>query len=127
MTIPEAVGLVLRTTALGKGGEIFVPRIPSMKITDLATAIGPDCKQEVVGIRPGEKMDEIMVSDEEAPRTIKRGDYYAILPMLPELIPGNAARLILAFLALFIGVKLLAALLGMAMHVVNAAARELDN
>ena len=62
------------------GGEIFVPKIPSYRITDLAEAIAPGCGQEVVGMRPGEKIHEEMIVPADAGSTIDIGNYYAILP-----------------------------------------------
>ncbi len=62
------------------GGELFVPKIPSYKIVDVATAIGPDCKQEEVGIRPGEKLHEEMITVSDAMNTYDIGKYYTILP-----------------------------------------------
>jgi UDP-glucose 4-epimerase len=69
-------------------GETFVPIVPAARITDVAKALIGDrpVKMIVTGIRPGEKVHEILVSDEEAWRTYRRGDYYAIKPMLPELV-----------------------------------------
>jgi UDP-N-acetylglucosamine 4,6-dehydratase len=66
ITLDQAVHFVIMSLARAKGGEIFVPRIPSMKIMDLARAIAPECKHEVVGIRPGEKIDETLISEDEA-------------------------------------------------------------
>ena len=66
------------------GGEIFVPKIPSYKITDVATAIAPNCKQEVVGIRPGEKLHEEMITISDSFNTVDLGKYYAILPQQPN-------------------------------------------
>jgi len=65
------------------GGELFVPKIPSYKIIDVATAIGPDCRQEEVGIRPGEKLHEEMITVSDALNTYDIGKYYAILPQHP--------------------------------------------
>lgn len=62
------------------GGELFVPKIPSYRITDVATAIGPDCEQKIVGIRPGEKLHEEMITVSDAMNTWDLGKYYAILP-----------------------------------------------
>jgi len=62
------------------GGEIFVPKIPSYRILDIAEAIAPDCKRRVVGIRPGEKLHEEMITDTDSLNTIDLGKYYAILP-----------------------------------------------
>ena len=66
-----------------KGGEIFIPKVPSMKITDLAEAIAPGCKQIITGIRPGEKLNEILITEEEATHTIDLGDKYSICPEYP--------------------------------------------
>jgi len=65
------------------GGEIFVPKIPSYKITDVATAIGPNCEQKIVGIRPGEKLHEEMITVSDSFYTLDLGKYYAILPQKP--------------------------------------------
>jgi len=65
------------------GGEIFVPKIPSYKIVDVATAIAPDCKQVEIGIRPGEKLHEEMITISDSYNTIDLGKYYAILPQQP--------------------------------------------
>ncbi|MBL7885008.1 MAG: polysaccharide biosynthesis protein, partial [Bacteroidia bacterium] len=66
------------------GGEIFVPKIPSYKITDVATAIAPEAKQEIVGIRPGEKVHEEMITSSDSFTTYDLGKYYAILPQVPN-------------------------------------------
>ncbi|PKQ64416.1 UDP-N-acetylglucosamine 4,6-dehydratase (inverting) [Labilibaculum filiforme] len=66
------------------GGEIFVPKIPSYKITDVAKAIAPECKQEIVGIRPGEKLHEEMITVSDSLNTYDLGKYYAILPQFPN-------------------------------------------
>jgi FlaA1/EpsC-like NDP-sugar epimerase len=65
------------------GGEIFVPKIPSYKITDVATAIGSNCRQEVVGIRPGEKLHEEMITETDSHNTAELDKYYVILPSSP--------------------------------------------
>ena len=62
------------------GGELFVPKIPSINMIDLAKAICPDCKTEIIGIRPGEKLHEIMVPKDDARRTLEYEDYYIIQP-----------------------------------------------
>ena len=62
------------------GGELFVPKIPSYKITDVAEAIGPNCEKPVVGIRPGEKIHEEMITSSDSFSAIDLGNYYAILP-----------------------------------------------
>ena len=63
-----------------RGGEIFVPKIPSMRILDLARAIGPHCQTKVVGIRPGEKLHEVMISSDDARHTKELDDCYVIQP-----------------------------------------------
>jgi FlaA1/EpsC-like NDP-sugar epimerase len=62
------------------GGEIFVPKIPSYRIVDLAEAIAPECEQRTVGVRPGEKIHEEMITASDSLNTIDLGNYYAILP-----------------------------------------------
>jgi UDP-glucose 4-epimerase len=87
LTLDHAVDTVLAAVAGALPGETYVPRAPSSRIADIAKALIGDrpVRTEVTGIRPGEKVHEIMVSDEEAHRTVERGDWYAILPMLPEV------------------------------------------
>lgn len=87
LSLNRAVDTVLAAVAEGKRGETFIPKVPAALITDLAKAVMGDKDLPIVftGIRPGEKIHEIMVSEEEIYRTIERGDYYVILPMLPEL------------------------------------------
>ena len=80
ITLPQAVQFVIDSLAAMEGGEIFVPKIPSTTIVDLATAIAPSAKQEVIGIRPGEKLHEEMISSHDSERTVDFGDRYAILP-----------------------------------------------
>ena len=62
------------------GGELFVPKIPSYRITDVAEAIGPSCEKPITGIRPGEKIHEEMITSSDSFTTVDLGDYYAILP-----------------------------------------------
>jgi UDP-N-acetylglucosamine 4,6-dehydratase len=70
ITLDEAVELVIKAFYYMEGGEIFVPRIPSMRITDLARAIAPECKVKIVGIRPGEKLHEALTGEDEGRNTI---------------------------------------------------------
>ena len=84
ISLQGGVDMVLHALETAWGGEIFVPKIPSYKITDVATAIGPDCKQEVVGIRPGEKVHEEMITSSDSFSTYDLGKYYAILPQVPN-------------------------------------------
>lgn len=78
--LSEGVEMVLAAISVGLGGEIFVPKIPSYRIMDLALAIGPYCDYPTVGIRPGEKIHEEMITDSDAITTVDLGDYFAILP-----------------------------------------------
>jgi UDP-N-acetylglucosamine 4,6-dehydratase len=80
ITLDQGVQFVLDCMNRMSGGEIFVPKIPSMRMVDLARAIGPDCKINVVGIRPGEKLHETMVSEDDARSTYEHADYFAIVP-----------------------------------------------
>ena len=83
ITLDQGVQFVIDNLARMKGGEIFIPKIPSMKVTDLATAIAPDCKMEIVGIRPGEKLHETMITEDDARHTLDYGSYYVIQPEFP--------------------------------------------
>jgi len=78
ITLDQGVHFVLRVLEITKGGEIFVPKIPSMKITELAKAIGPNCKQEIVGIRPGEKVHETLICENEGRDCIEYNECYVI-------------------------------------------------
>src|SRR5689334_23563830 len=80
ISLQEGVELVLHALETAWGGELFVPKIPSYKITDVARAIAPDCKQEIVGIRPGEKIHEEMITSSDSFNTYDLGKYYVILP-----------------------------------------------
>lgn len=80
ISLEEGVDMVLWALEKALGGEIFVPKIPSYRITDVANAIGPDCSHPVVGIRPGEKVHEEMITASDSFNTVDLGKYYAILP-----------------------------------------------
>ena len=84
ITLNEGVKMVLWTMKNSKGSEIFVPQIPSYRIKDLAEAIGPNCKKEIIGIRAGEKIHEEMISINDSPSTFKKNNYYLILPQDPK-------------------------------------------
>jgi UDP-N-acetylglucosamine 4,6-dehydratase len=84
ISLQEGVDMVLWALEHAAGGEIFVPKIPSYRITDLAAAIAPSCRQEIVGIRPGEKLHEEMITASDSPNTLDLGRYYAILPSSSE-------------------------------------------
>ena len=80
ITLEQGVEFVMNCMEKMVGGETFVPKLPSMNILDLAKAIGPECRTEVVGIRPGEKLHEVMVPRDQAVNTVDFGDYYVIKP-----------------------------------------------
>lgn len=80
ISLQEGVDMVLWAIEHAVGGEILVPKIPSYRITDLATAVAPDSEQVVVGVRPGEKVHEEMITESDSPNTVDLGPYYAILP-----------------------------------------------
>lgn len=80
ISLQEGVDMVIWALENALGGEIFVPKIPSYRITDVAQAIGPDCEHPVVGIRPGEKIHEEMITASDSFNTVDLGKYFAILP-----------------------------------------------
>ena len=80
ITIEQGVKFVLRCLELMHGGELFVPKIPSMNIIDMARAIAPECKHNIIGIRPGEKLHEVMITDDDARHTLELDDYYIVEP-----------------------------------------------
>jgi FlaA1/EpsC-like NDP-sugar epimerase len=83
ITLQQGVDFVLHCLERMWGGELFVPKIPSYRITDVAMAVAPECRQEVIGIRPGEKLHEEMITSTDALNTIEFPDYYVILPAAP--------------------------------------------
>jgi UDP-N-acetylglucosamine 4,6-dehydratase len=80
ITLEQSVKFVLKSLELMVGGEIFVPKIPSMNIMDLAKAICPECNTEISGIRPGEKLHELMITKDDARNTVEFNDYFVIKP-----------------------------------------------
>jgi UDP-N-acetylglucosamine 4,6-dehydratase len=80
ITVEQGVNFVLNCLEQMVGGELFVPKIPSMNIMDLAKVIAPECKTEIVGIRPGEKLHEVMVTRDDARRTLEYDDHYVVQP-----------------------------------------------
>lgn len=94
LSLEQAVDTVLAALSEAKAGETYVPDAPAATVVNLAKAlIGKrDVAIETIGVRPGEKVHEIMVSEEECHHCVKRGDYYAILPMLPELREGDVSK-----------------------------------
>jgi UDP-N-acetylglucosamine 4,6-dehydratase (inverting) len=89
ISLDEGVEMVLWALENALGGEIFVPKIPSYRITDLAEAIGPECETRVVGIRPGEKIHEEMITASDSLNTVDLGPYYAILPSAADHSPQD--------------------------------------
>ncbi len=84
ITLEEGVKMVLHALTNAWGGELFVPKIPSYRIMDIAKAIGPDCEHTFMGIRPGEKIHEEMISNSDSFTTYDSGNYYVILPQIPN-------------------------------------------
>jgi UDP-N-acetylglucosamine 4,6-dehydratase/5-epimerase len=83
ITLPQAVELVLFALEHMEGGEVFVPKIPSMRIVDLAAAMAPGVPHEMIGIRPGEKLHELLLTSDEARHALDCGDVYVVLPEHP--------------------------------------------
>jgi UDP-N-acetylglucosamine 4,6-dehydratase len=83
ITLDQAVGFVLKALRRMRGGEIFVPKLPSMRLLDLAEAVAPGCVLDEVGIRPGEKLHEMMIGAEDARKAIEFEDHYVIQPAFP--------------------------------------------
>ena len=93
LSLDQAVDTVFAALSEARRGETYIPRVPSARVVDIAAGLIGDRPIETVvtGIRPGEKVHEILVSEEECHRTVDRGRYFAILPMLPELREGETA------------------------------------
>lgn len=93
LSLDQAVDTIFAAVRGAKPGETYIPRVPSAKMVDIADALidGRKVKKKFTGIRPGEKLHEILISEEEAHRSLDRGNYYAIAPMLPEIsdVPSN--------------------------------------
>lgn len=83
ITLDQGVSFVIQSIERMHGGEIFIPKLPSMRITDLAAVMGPTCKQEMIGIRPGEKLHEAMISPDESAHTLEFDDYFVVQPAHP--------------------------------------------
>jgi FlaA1/EpsC-like NDP-sugar epimerase len=79
MPLEKGVEMVFWALQNALGGEILVPKIPSYRICDLAQAVGPNCRQDIIGIRPGEKLHEEMITNSDSINTIEFSEYYAIL------------------------------------------------
>lgn len=81
ISLEEGVEMVLWSTENARGGEILVPKIPSYRVSDIAEAIGPQCKHTIIGLRAGEKIHEELITTSDSTSTVKIGDYFAILPV----------------------------------------------
>ncbi len=92
ISLEDGVEMVLWAIQNARGGEIFVPKIPSYRVTDVATAVDPECEQRVVGIRPGEKIHEEMITESDSYNTVDCGKYYAILPQSCAYTPDDYCR-----------------------------------
>jgi UDP-N-acetylglucosamine 4,6-dehydratase len=89
LTLEQGVKFVIRCLEQMHGGEIFVPKIPSMRLLDLAETVAPGCQVEYIGIRPGEKLHEVLVSEDESRQTLETEDMYVIQPSHPWWKSGN--------------------------------------
>ena len=83
ITLPQAVDLVVYALEHMTGGEVFIPKIPSMKVVDLAEAMAPGTPVDVIGIRPGEKLHEVLLTSDESRHSVDAGDVYVVLPEQP--------------------------------------------
>ena len=83
LTLEQGVRFVIHCTEDMQGGEVFVPKIPSTRIVDLAKVIAPDAEIDVIGIRPGEKLHEVLINEDEARSTLEREDLYVVTPSVP--------------------------------------------
>lgn len=84
ITLPQAVQFVIDSFDQMNGGELYVPRIPSTRILDIAEAVAPGAPRHIVGIRPGEKLHEEMISEDDSRRTVRTGDRYIVLPTIAD-------------------------------------------
>ena len=89
ISLEEAVDMVLYALEHSRSGEIFVPKIPSYRLTDVAEAIGPKCEKPIVGIRPGEKLHEEMITESDSQNTLQNTHYFVIVPMLHGFAPKD--------------------------------------
>jgi len=92
ISLEDGVEMVMWALDHARGGEIFVPKIPSYRVTDVAKAIGPECVHPVMGIRPGEKIHEEMITQGDSFNTVDLGRYYAILPSTSDFTPETYAK-----------------------------------
>ena len=98
LTLDEAVDVVFEALREGRRGETFVPRVRAARVVDIARAMIGDreIEMKVIGVRPGEKLNEVLVSEEECHHVVRRGDYYVILPLMPELRGAGDGQAVLA-------------------------------
>ncbi len=89
ITLEQAVEFVISCLDLMRGGEVFVPRIPSMRVCDIADALAPDATRRIIGIRPGEKVHEVLVTEDESRRARELADRYVIYPPLPTWVMAS--------------------------------------
>jgi UDP-N-acetylglucosamine 4,6-dehydratase/5-epimerase len=80
ITLDQGIRLVIQSLEIMKGGEIFVPKIPSMRLSDLASALAAECRQEIIGMRPGEKLHEVLISSDESRHGLEYDDMYVVYP-----------------------------------------------
>jgi UDP-N-acetylglucosamine 4,6-dehydratase len=83
ISLEQGVRFVIRCIALMQGGEVFVPKIPSMTVSDLARSVAPKAEIDIIGIRPGEKLHEVLISEDEARMTVEREDMFVVKPSTP--------------------------------------------
>ena len=92
ITLEQGVWLVLKALDEAQGGEVFVPKIPSMSVADLLASMPVECSSTLIGRRPGEKLHETLIGGEEGARTLDRGDHYIVLPDSADYRPGPWAE-----------------------------------
>ena len=97
MTVDTANNIIMEAICFAEAGDIYIPDLPAINIMDLAEVMIGDSNIniEIIGVRPGEKIHEILISEEEIPRTIRRGDYYVICPVLPKIRKVKIEKLVL--------------------------------
>lgn len=93
ITLDQSVHFVLKSLELAKGAEIFVPKIPSTRIVDLAKAIAPECSHEIVGIRPGEKINETLIGEDEGRNTLEYKECYVVKQFITEKDKENGLKI----------------------------------
>ena len=94
ISLQGGVDMVMHAIEHAWGGEIFIPKIPSYKITDVAEAVAPECRLDIIGIRPGEKIHEEMITSSDSYNTYDLGKYFTILPSIPKF---NLGEFIISF------------------------------